>query len=59
MDLSHHPLDLPQFSIHRAGLNRRNSGFLATFGLEEKGYRPVDWVAFSGSDFVDVPSRSN
>ncbi|XP_020865812.1 uncharacterized protein LOC110224243 [Arabidopsis lyrata subsp. lyrata] len=60
LDLSHHPLDPPQLSIHRAGLIRQSSGILVCFsGLEERGFRPVCRIASSGSDAVDVLSRSD
>ncbi|XP_020867295.1 uncharacterized protein LOC110229271, partial [Arabidopsis lyrata subsp. lyrata] len=59
LDLSHHPLDPPQLSIHRAGSIRQSSGILVCFaGLEERGFRPVSRIASSGSDSVDVLSRS-
>ncbi|EFH68633.1 predicted protein [Arabidopsis lyrata subsp. lyrata] len=42
LDLSHHPLDPPQLSIHRAGSIRQSSGILVCFaGLEERGFRPL------------------
>ncbi|XP_020866168.1 uncharacterized protein LOC110224443 [Arabidopsis lyrata subsp. lyrata] len=60
LDLSHHPLDPPQFSSHRAGLIRQSSGILVCFsGLEERGFRLVSRIASLGSVSVDVLSRSD